>query len=143
MFYMFFEALTFLIRKDEYQSMYKAKRLVTFALLFVLSTLLLKALLPATGHNNCNEFAHVHWYKFNKISNSALDTIATNSYHTDGDDYENCHAAQFIFNTILKPVRIFLWTNTIPKITFEFLARLESHFKSPDLDPPRRPPRHA
>ncbi|MBS1970919.1 MAG: hypothetical protein JSU04_11465 [Bdellovibrionales bacterium] len=123
--------------------MRKTRQLVTYALLFVLSTLLLKALLPSTGLNDCNEFAHIHRFTLSKLSTntSSVPVISTSGESHDDDD--NCHAAQSLFSASLLPVQVFVWENPIPKVNFKYVLKLESRFKSPDLETPRRPPRDA
>lgn len=123
--------------------MNQTKRLVTDALLFVLSSLLLKAFLPPLGFNDCKEFAHIHRFELSKIFTKASSVAVLSSHGGDKNDDENCHGSQSIFNASVEPVRIFVWTNPIPKIVFKFVLRTENRFESPDLDPPRQPPRYA
>lgn len=103
---------------------------------------MLKALLPSTGLNDCNEFAHIHRFSISKLSMNASGIPVLSSSGESHDD-DDCHAAQSLFNASLVPVQIFVWENPIPKVNFKCISKLENRFKSPDLDTPRRPPRYA
>lgn len=95
-------------------------RPIALLLLMVFAFLALKNLLPnsLTAAESCFEFAHIHH-----------------------NSQQECHAGQALFAISTLPESVFEFVNILPALCFQAVLSIDPHFISPDLNPPRRPPR--
>ena len=93
------------------------------------------------GHGSCDEFGHIHFHKPLKIAQK-INTVSKPSDQKEDDD-ENCHEGKSVYSYAL-----FLNQNydfALPKydFVFELVFSLENYFKSPELEPDRKPPKYS
>ncbi len=110
---------------------------VSFILLFVFSTLLLKTAFVSGAPTDCHEFAHIHEFKIEKIFQKFSDKISVRAQTAD----DECHGAQAIFGAALMFVRPVIVVNAMRTFSFEYSLKNETQLPSPDLQTLRRPPR--
>ncbi len=115
------------------------KRSIAILMLIILGVISLKVLLPNIGiYVDCNEFAHIHFHAFQK---NELDksNLQTNSAPTESDD--GCHEGKSVLSYSLFPAAVFNLELPNHDIIFNLVFILDSHFKSPHLEPHRKPPK--
>jgi hypothetical protein len=109
-----------------------------FGLLFV------KNLLPdIAGHNHHNhdEIGHIHFYKMHtkKISENV---IKDTSSETQAAQDENCSSGKSVFSYSQMPVAFSFSMPMVPTVFKAVFAEI-NNFKTPYLEPKRKPPRLA
>jgi len=111
------------------------KRFVSYLLLFVLGFFALKNLLPgaATGDHDCQEFGHLHFFHFEKIAAEG------SLQHIEG----NCHEGKYLLSHSPFPAVVFDLFVPTYKVIHELVFTLENQFKSPYLEPRRKPPKFS
>lgn len=122
--------------------MLKKKRITSCLLLLIFGFLFLKNLLPGLAdhnHDNHNEIAHIHFYKFHTKQAAKLED-ATNRQKADDD--ENCTSGKSVSTYSYVPSETY---NIIPRLIAAFALEfnLKNHFKTPYLEPLKKPPRLA
>ena len=117
--------------------MRKRTRLISSLLLIVLGVLILKNLAPnlmGSQTHNCDEFAHMHIGFYHHSS----DDVSIESEHDHEE--ESCHEGKSVFAYSIFPIII-----QIPKpiyaVVFKSVFDLKNNFKSPYLEPRRKPPK--
>ena len=108
-------------------------------MLIVFGTLVLKTILPNGSHGDCNEFGHIHEFKIEKLFHKNVTEFAV---YAD-DDGDSCHSAQTVLSIPGMPLHSFDWAHSRPSNIVKFNINIGLNFQSPDLDPPRKPPRLA
>ncbi len=125
----------------------RSRRFTSYLMLFIFGFLSVKSLLSngTEGvHDDCQEFAHIHMYKSTrnhqgKLNISAFEGRATKA---DGDD-DDCHEGKSVLSYSPFPAAVFDIVTTDYKIVYDLIFSLENNFKSPDLEPQRKPPRNS
>lgn len=113
-------------------SVRRKTRFISSLLLVVLSVLILKNLAPnlmGSQTHDCNEFAHLHFH-----------TLSIDSEHDHEE--ESCHEGKSVFAFSIFPVSIQV-PQPIYTAVFKNIFELKNNFKSPYLEPLRRPPKIA
>ncbi len=108
----------------------------------VFAVLSLKVLFAgANGHGSCDEFGHIHFHKLHMVTenNTTLDKPGD---HGDDDD-ENCHEGKSFFCYALFPADIYQFAVPEYNTVFKLIFSSENNFKSPDLQPHRKPPKFS
>lgn len=111
-----------------------------YVLLFVFAVLSIKNLTPFAGPSqaeNCNEFGHIHFYKIQKMVEGDA------SYEASSSKDEDCHEGKSVAAHDAFPSRVFELVRMSYETVFSRVPVFENHFKSPFLEPPRKPPRFA
>jgi hypothetical protein len=88
---------------------------------------------------HCLEFAHVHQYHNRQLSNRVEIKQTKNDSHSD--TVEDCHAGILIVQCpAMREVR---FDFTLPQVIIEYspVYKVELFFKSPFLEPNRKPPK--
>jgi hypothetical protein len=114
------------------------QRFVSITLLLVLSLMVLKNLLPSVGSaaEDCRQFGHIHWMKLIKQTHEIGKT-----WKESGERDQDCQSAQSLFAYSALPAKVFEFTNALLLAPRKYLSNVAQPLASPDLDPPRRPPR--
>jgi hypothetical protein len=120
----------------------KLKRYISFVMLFVFGVLSLKVLFAgAIGHGNCDEFGHIHFHKAHKATQN-INTLSKPSGQQDDVD-DNCHEGKSVFTYATFPADIYNFALPKYDLIFELVFSLENNFKSPYLEPHRKPPKYS
>lgn len=108
-------------------------------LVFVLGLLILKNLLPFEGAaSNCEEFGHIHFFQNAPVG--AVSSFELPPKQATPSD-EDCHGGKTGFGISVIPAPVMVEAAVVPAPVFEIVPELENRFPSPDLAPPRKPPR--
>jgi hypothetical protein len=125
----------------------KKKRFTSYVLLFIFGFLFFKNLLPdVADHNNDNhiELGHIHFYHANtKVTAEFVDSLKYSTNHQQADDDENCSSSKSVFAYSHYPSEIYKITIPSPVKAFDLIFTVTNNFKTPYLDPIRKPPRLA
>jgi hypothetical protein len=118
-------------------------KIVSFLLLLIFGFSTVKNLLPGldlAAHNNCSEFAHVHFFHVHMhVAGDDNQKSISSSEEQDGE----CHGSAALSGAALVSYftiscDVHPWSHS-----FQIVSTLENHFISPDLALLRRPPRFA
>ena len=123
--------------------MRRKKQLTVYLLLFVFGFLSLKNLLPTVAehaHGDCAELGHVHFYNLFKYEQHLGQLKKAGPQDDQADD---CHEAKSVSSYSVSPEVKFTFAQPVHKIVFELVFALANGFKSPYLEPMRKPPRTA
>lgn len=96
------------------------------------------------NHNNHDEIGHIHFYHIHPHAVAALkDTLEDPATRQQADDDENCSSAKSVFAYSHAPDQTY--KILIPQLikAFDLVFNLDNGFRSPDLEPRRKPPRSA
>jgi hypothetical protein len=111
-------------------------------MLFVFGVLSLKVLFAgAIGHASCDEFGHIHFHKLHTVTQN-INTLGKPLNQQDDDD-ENCHEGKSIFAYAPFPAETFDFALPKYDLVFELVFSLQNNFKSPYLEPHRKPPKYS
>jgi hypothetical protein len=119
------------------------KKITLYALLFIFGVLSTQSLFlnaANVSENHCGEFNHIHFYKIVHSHSAELKNPIHNS-ESNTDDDSDCHAYQNLASAYVPQTNIFDFKLTIPTLDFKTVFSEDNHFKSPYLEPFRRPPR--
>lgn len=116
-------------------------------LLFIFGVLFLKNLLPnLADHNrdNHDEIGHIHFFHgHNKTINQFDDYLGETANRQQTDDDENCSSGKSIFADSHVPSKIYKIVHPSLVMAFELVFNLKNNFKTPYLEPQKKPPRLA
>lgn len=118
--------------------MQKRGRRFSYILLFVLSFSVLKNLLPSTPeHGDCSEFGHIHFHDLGRDSKTnAILKLSNNSGNED-----DCHEGKAFAGYFILHSGKLEMAEPVYEDSFEIVFLVENNFKSPYLEPRRKPPR--
>jgi hypothetical protein len=111
--------------------------------------LFLKNLLPdivSHNHNNHDEIGHIHFFqdhkKAHKKSVNTFENVIGRQ-QADDDDDENCSSGKSVFAYSHFPSQVY--KIVIPSLAkaFDLIFTVSNNFKTPYLEPRRKPPRLA
>ena len=124
--------------------MQQKKRFTSYLLLFIFGFLFLKNLLPNIAdlnHHNHDEVGHIHFFQVHKAK--PTDSFETTESRQSDNDDENCSSGKSIF--AFSPVPDETYKIIIPSLTmaFNLIFKLDNNFKTPYLEPRKKPPRLA
>lgn len=111
-------------------------------MLFIFGVLSLKVLFgDAIENGNCDEFGHIHFYKA-PGSTQTTNLVKSAKNHQDKNN-ENCHEGKSIFSYIPFPTSPYTFeiSDYTEIITLTF--SIENFFKSPTIEPHRKPPKYS
>lgn len=95
--------------------------------------------LDREGEENCQEFAHIHHYSFEKFPEHSIKLKvgeATFQKHAD-----SCHEGKSVVDGSPLPAIYFGFENPSYGLRSLLIFELKNHFKSPTLEPHRKPPK--
>ena len=95
----------------------------------------------AIGHGSCDEFGHIHFHKLHKVTQN-IHTLSNTSDQQD-DDEENCHEGKSIFMYAAFPADTIYFSTPNYDLIFKTVLSLKNNFKSPYLEPNRKPPKYS
>lgn len=136
--------IDFWLKWNKARPVRKGKRFTLYTLLFVFGFLSIKSLFPVFSenvHGDCQEFAHIHFFKV-KATSFGNDTISKNNKSDEDDNNYSCHSSQIVYYFFPFPHEIYE-TKSSHKTIFEIVLNLENNFKSPNLEPQKKPPRQS
>lgn len=108
-------------------------------MLFIFGVLSFKTLLaPGIGLNNCDEFGHIHLYELESFKK-----INTIHKVTESGEAKDCHEGKSFVGNFVFPARTFVISRPVYKTVFALVLSLDNNFKSPPIEPLRKPPRSA
>lgn len=120
--------------------MTRQKNIVIFILLFSFVVLYAKALFPAlasSAYDNCDEIGHIHNFKVHKNVNN-IPVVKT-----DSSDDEDCHEGKSIFTFMVACSKVSIKAHEKFPTLFKLVWTVENNFKTPYLEPRRKPPREV
>lgn len=117
----------------------RTKPVVSMIMVLILGLLILKNLLPFDGLvANCDAFGHIHFFQSAPFKTaSSYESPSSTSAPSD----EDCHGGKTGFGLSVLPAPVIVEAAIVPAPVFEIVPELENRFPSPDLAPPRKPPR--
>lgn len=120
------------------------KHFTSYLLLLLFGFLFLKNLLPNIidhNHNNHDEFGHIHFHT--KIAQKSVDHLENTSSRKQTEKDKNCSSGKSVFAYSHYPSEIY--KITVPNLVeaFDLIFTVTNNFKTPYLDPIRKPPRLA
>jgi len=119
----------------------KRNRIISLLLVTLFGLLVLKNLAPTLiVSENCDEFGHIHMNKYYAVSKRPV-ISAQSSLGGLADD--ECHSGKSVFAYSLFPKEVFYFEPEAFKISFDKVFVLKNFFKSPYLEPLRKPPKAA
>ena len=119
--------------------------LYTLLLIFgVLSTQSLFVGAANISEHHCGEFNHIHIYKLSNAAhaNAAEHNKAMQSSQNSDNDDSDCHSLQNLASTYIQQIVYFDFKIVLPSSHFITTFSENNNFKSPYLEPFRKPPRN-
>lgn len=121
--------------------MRKKNHIIVLFMLFVFGVLTLKTVIVGAGdHGSCDEFGHLH------IQN-VWSLIQGQHHHSEisskTNNHLDCHEGKSLAGYSLQPQASLDFAAQIYQVSFAVIFKIDHHFKSPDLEPHRRPPKQS
>ncbi len=121
--------------------MNQKNKYITYSLLFIFSVFLTKNLFLNTSDLtaiSCSEFGHIHTFN----QSTLLTKYSTNhSLQSESSELEDCHQSALISANCVLNIKNYQFIVNTSKIIFSLAFKISNNFKSPLIEPFRRPPR--
>lgn len=93
------------------------------------------------GEENCQEFAHIHHYSIEGFPEHQMKLMVGESFFQQAT--ESCHEGKLVVDGSPFPAACLDFENPSYGLRSALIFELKNHFKSPTLEPHRKPPKFS